>query len=256
MLEHSLKTETTPEDKSKNSGAHPQEKSIQEAKSSKELDSYALFLDYFNIDKDSFYEFGVENTIFSPLDYAKNQWSQTKERLLNNQKLSIRGYGRQGKNTDLFLDLYRHLFNNEKITEDPSNNTAAKKNIQSATGYRVNNNVYNFQCSHIFGCTKNPLLFEAVWNICLVPKMFDPLTGHETKGPWPKEYQDFFIQTACLRYKDFIEDYNEFLVEHNVLERIEQYVSNIKKQYDERVISKFSSDARSEWAPIEISRFG
>ena len=223
----------------------------QNATDSKTLDSYALFLDYFNIDKDNFYAFGIENTIFSSPENAKEQWTQTKEKLLNNQELAIRGYGRQGKNTSLFFGLYQYLFNNEKIVEDPTNNAAAKKNILSAVGTK-STNIYNFQCSHIFGRTKNPLLFEAVWNICLVPKMFDPLTGHETKGAWPKEYQDIFIQAVYRRYKDLIDDYNEFLVEYNIMEKIEHYISILRGRYDEKLIRNFSADVRNEWAPIEI----
>lgn len=216
----------------------------------KVVDSYSLFLEYFNIDRKSFYSFGVENTIFASLDFAETQWEQTKEKLLNNQALAIRGYGRGGANTEIFLNLYKHLFNNENIFQDPTNNSAARKNLQAATGHRINKSVFNFQCSHIFGCTKNPLLFESVWNICFVPRLFDPFTGHESKGDWAKEYQEVFIKKVCIRHKEFIVDYNSFLREHNITERINEYINKIKTDYDEKLMTNFSRDACKEWGAI------
>jgi len=214
------------------------------------LDSYSFFLEKFNIEKESFYTFGIENTIFPPLDDAKKQWEQNKEKLLKKQKLAIRGYGRQGRNTEIYLGLYKYLFNNENIYEDPTNNAAPKTNLQAITGYRINKNIYNYQSSHIFGRTKNPLLFESVWNMCFVPKIFDPLTGHEAKGPWPKEYQELFMKKVYEINKVFIRDFNAFVVEHNVPERIKRYVSDITDQYDDKTVHKFAIDAQKEWASI------
>jgi len=216
------------------------------------LDSYSLFLDRFCIEKESFYTFGIESTIFPPLEYAKSQWDQNKKKLLGNDTLAIRGYGRQGKNTEMFLGLYKYLFKNERIYEDSTNNAAPRANIQAATGHRINSSIYNYQCSHIFGRTKNPILFESVWNMCFVPRIFDPLTGHEATGAWPQEYQELFVKKVCLINEDFIRDFNMFIIEHNISERIKEYVFNITGQYDNKTIHKFAIDAQKEWAPIEI----
>jgi len=221
------------------------------------IDSISILLEYYNICKDSFYAFGVENTIFPSQDYAKDQWNQIKENLLTNQKLAIRGYGRLGINTEMFLDLYRHLFGNHKIFKDPTNNAAPTKIIEKATGYKKNpkknRNILNFTVAHIFGCTKNPLLFNSVWNICYKPTIIDPLSGHEANGDWPKEYQDIFHKYVYRRFKELIDDYNAFIEEHKVPERIESYISDVMStQYEDKLIKSFSGNALSEWAPIPI----
>lgn len=214
------------------------------------IDSYEQFLDYFGIDKDIFYSFGLDNTIFAKPKQALSQWETLKDRLLGNQQLAIRGYGRQGKHTDLFFNLYEYLFSNNNIREDSTNNAVPRRNIQIATGHRINDSLLNFQCSHIFGHTKNPLLFEAVWNICFTPKMFDPLTGHEAKGPWPEEYQKLFIDAAMHRFSKCVEDYNAFVRQHNILNRISEFVETLNGQYDDGLLQKFRDNALSEWQPI------
>lgn len=216
------------------------------------VDSYAQFLDYFGIDKNTFYNFGLDNTIFADAECAWTQWESLKELLLSNQALTIRGYGRQGQHTELFLKLYEYLFSNSRIKEDDTNNAIPRRNIQVATGHRINETLLNYQCSHIFGHTKNPLLFEAVWNICFTPKMFDPLTGHEAKGVWPEEYQRLFAGASVKRYNKCIMDYNKFVTKHNILDRIPIFVSSLTGKYDERLLRKFQEDALSEWQPIQV----
>ncbi len=218
------------------------------------VDSYAQFLDYFGIDTNTFYNFGLDNTIFSEPEYALTQWSSLKEQLLDNQPLTIRGYGRQGKHTDLFFELYKYLFSNSRIKEDGTNNAVPRRNIQAATGHRINKTLLNYQCSHIFGHTKNPLLFEAVWNICFTPKMFDPLTGHEAKGIWPEEYQQLFIAASIKRYHECITDYNAFIIEHKISTRIHTFVSSLAKKYDESLLRKFQEDALYEWQTIVYNK--
>lgn len=214
------------------------------------IDSYAQFLDYFGIGKDAFYSFGLDNTIFAKTDYAIHQWSLLKKQLLENQPLTIRGYGRQGKHTDLFFKLYEYIFSNHNIKEDGTNNAVPRRNIQSATGYRINDSLLNYQCSHIFGHTKNPLLFEAVWNICFTPKIFDPLTGHEAKGPWSEEYKKLFAALAVQHFNLCIKDYNAFISEHDILNRILTFVQSLHGKYDDRLLRNFQNDAISEWQPI------
>lgn len=218
--------------------------------SSNILDSYAQFLEHFNLNKNSFYSFGIENTIFASSDYAYDQWQMLKKHLLENQPLTIRGYGRQGKHTELYFKLYSYLFDNNNISEDKTNNAVPRKNIQAATGYKTNVTLLNYQCSHIFGHTKNPLLFEAVWNICFTPKIFDPLTGHEAKGPWPEEYQHIFIERSLQRFDKCIIDYNEFINTHKILERIPVFVKTLVDEYDNTLLEKFQEDALLEWQKI------
>lgn len=221
--------------------------------SNQSLDSYAQFLEYFNIDKDDFYSFGLENTIFASVEHAQAQWNILKNSLLTNNRMSIRSYGRHGRNSELFQKLYVYLFANNNIHIDQTNNTAPRNNLQRTTGHRLRVTLLNYQCSHIFGHTKNPLLFEAVWNMCFTPKIFDPLTGHEAKGPWPLEYQVKLRYLVRSRFSSLISDYNTFVEEHNIKERIEEFVTSIAAEYDAELLADFKRDAIFEWKKITLS---
>ena len=54
-------------------------------------DSYQVFLDAFNIQKDDLYHWGSESTIFPELNAVADAWEQLKERIITNQTVYIRG---------------------------------------------------------------------------------------------------------------------------------------------------------------------
>lgn len=221
-------------------------------KSAPPLDSYAQFLDYFGIERDSFYTYGLDTSIFCDLEYARQQWQDLKQRLLGNQPVAIRRYGGIGAGTHLFLGLYRHAFGNTSITVDPSGNLQPQRNMESATRHKRNVTLANYQCSHIFGRTKNALLFEAVWNICFTPKMFDPLTGHETSGPWPDEYQKRLFRFVLTRHHELITDYNDFLARHDMQSQIRAYIATLNGDTDPKLVRRFATDALNQWLPITM----
>lgn len=191
------------------------------------IDSYAKFLERFNIDKKSLYQFGVEETKLPEIDVIWKEWINLKKRVFNNEEVYIRGAGRDAKGTPIYLEFYKYLFSNSNVKKDPTNNMKPQQIIQSLTGYRRNANIFNYQVSHIFGMTKNPLLFEAPWNLALVPKLIDPLTGHETKGNWPVEYQHYFFEHIHKRYSEFIEDYNDIVLSLKLEEKLDEFLAYI-----------------------------
>jgi len=211
-------------------------------------DSYEDFLKNFNISKEKFYEYGLTSIIFADAEVARELWKIAKYKLLNNQKISIRSYGRQGGNSGLFLNLYKYIFDNDNICIDPTNNAAPKRIIQETTGYKINGNLFNYQCSHIWGNTKNPLLFEAVWNICLVPRLYDPLTGHECKRGWNEEFSKMLKIEAYNRFQDIIEDYNDFIDSNKIFKKIMEFSSMI----NENNRQEFLTDALNEWSYIKV----
>lgn len=215
-------------------------------------DSYDRFLSHLNISKEDLYEFGLNETIFPPYDKVETYWSDLKNRIFNNGKVYIRGYGRDAKGTELFLGLYEHLFNNTNIHKDPTNNLIPQKLIHKLTGYKRNKDLVNYQVSHIFGKTKNVLMFEAPWNIVFVPKLIDPFTGHEAKGKWPEEYQKIFLTIVKSKYKFFIEEFNEIIEILSFSERINEYCESLKvKKGHSKVIEQFQRDALMEFKYIE-----
>lgn len=220
-------------------------------KQNKAKDSYQEFLDSFEIDKESLYQWGISATIFPPIETVTAAWYNLKERIFTNQKVYIRGYGRDAHGTQLYKDLYRVLFGNSHIEKDPTNNVIPQRHIEQLTHLRRNADLYNYQVSHIWGHTKNVFMFEAPWNICYTPKLIDPFTGHETKGAWPDEYQKLFIEYAHTIYKPFIDEYNKIMMEYHVTEQIDEYLQVLKYTIPAKEFAQFEKDVRKELSLIE-----
>lgn len=215
------------------------------------IDSYQEFLTSFGIDKKSFFEWGISSTIFPSAEKVALEWDSLKKRIFTNQKVYIRGYGRDAQRTQLYKDLYAELFNNFHVVKDPSNNTIPHKLMQHMTGLKRNNNIYNYQVSHIWGNTKNIFMFEAPWNICYMPKIMDPFTGHETQGLWPAEYQKLFITKASKLYKPFIDEYNQLLITLDIENRLQEYILSLNSIIPPKILKQFSKDATKELSSIK-----
>ena len=222
-------------------------------------DAYELFFEHFNISKEKFYEFGLMETIYPPIELVDSYWEDLKFRLFNNQPVTIRGYGRDAHGTELYIQLHKELFGNENIIKDPTNNAKPQKIMESLTGFKRRKNLLNYQVSHVFGKTRNALLFEAPWNIVLIPKIIDPLTGHESKGDWGREYQELFLETVSQRYSYFIEDYNKICEEYISQEKIDRFI----EEKAPMIIDTYSSpkkklqllkDFRNDFSKIEIKK--
>lgn len=214
------------------------------------MDSYQKFLNHFDINKEALFEWGIETTIFPPIEKVIQEWELLKARVLTNQPVYIRGYGRDGHGTQLYKDLYRFLFGNEHVEKDPTNNAMPQKCIQRLTGLKRNTDIYNYQVSHIWGHTKNVFLFEAPWNICYTPKIMDPFTGHETKGSWPEEYQKIFLDRAMELYKPFVADYNKLIADLGVNALITQYMGSMTGKLPSKDLAQFEKDVRGEFQPL------
>lgn len=217
------------------------------------IDSYQEFLNHFNIDKKSFFEWGISCTIFPPIDKVALEWEILKKRIFNDQPVYIRGYGRDAKGTDLYIKLYEKLFSNYQIKKDPTNNATPRKIIQQLTGLKHNSDIFNYQTSHIWGRTKNIFMFEAPWNICYTPKIIDPFTGHEAKGIWPTEYQQLFITKAQNLYNSFINEYNQIIITLDIESKIHEYIQLLKKEakIPLKEIVQFYEDAIKELSIIK-----
>ncbi|MCX4296729.1 MAG: hypothetical protein OSJ73_06820 [Lachnospiraceae bacterium] len=98
------------------------------------MDSYEQLLTHFNIDKASFLEWGISSIIFPPVDKVALKWKDLKNRIFYNERVYIRGYGRDAHGTDLYIKLYEKLFDNSKVKKDPTNNAVPHRLIQQLTG--------------------------------------------------------------------------------------------------------------------------
>lgn len=210
-------------------------------------DSYYDFMNYFHVKPKDLFAWGMEATIFPKVEAVEDEWEDLKRRVFHNEAVSIRGYGRDAHGTDLYINFYKYIFKNEHIKKDPSNNTSPQRIIKKVTGYTRNKDIYNFQVSHIWGHTKNVLLFEAPWNICYTPKIIDPFTGHETKGDLPEEFQKYFRNYAQKKYRKFIDDYNTIIHRYDIQRYLLEYCN--KEGIDDE---RFVNEALAELSEIII----
>ncbi len=214
------------------------------------IDSYQEFLTHFKIDRESFFEWGISVTIFPPADKVASEWERLKKRIFNNQTVYIRGYGRDAHGTQMYKDFYAKLLGNTHVEKDPTNNAIPHGLIQCTTELKRNSDIYNYQVSHIWGRTKNVFMFGAPWNICYVPKIMDPFTGHETKGIWPAEYQKLFKRKADELYRPFVDEYNWILKSLDVEKQLQEYISSLAGQIPAKKLAQFSKDAAGELSPV------
>ena len=217
-------------------------------------DSYQAFFASFNIDVDAFFNWGIDNAIFPKDKEIKKEWNYLVERITTGcDKVFIRGYGRNARNTYLFIDLYKELFPLANVEVDRTNNAKPKRNLESMTKLRRNKNIYNYQISHIFGDTKNIFMFEAPWNICYLPKIIDPFTGHEAKGLFPTKFQKLFKKKVARKYRRYIDAYRKILSDYDVKGKMDQHFMLLKddskyltdSEY-RKTIDQFEKDAYSE----------
>lgn len=225
------------------------------------MDAYLKLIEALGISEEKFAEIGMSNFLPIESDVKKKQWEVNKEKLFTeNAELYIRSYGQRGKNTKLYLELYKNMFNC-KIVVDPNNNKYPSQTLKRNTAYRKNSKstnpkftpIFNYQISHLFGRTKNPVLFTALWNLAYIPRYFDPFTGHESKGQVSDGIRDSFKRKVIEENEDFIRDYNNFFsdkIESLFMPAFEKVVKEFS--LDESQKTSFYTDAFNELRPINI----
>jgi hypothetical protein len=170
------------------------------------------YLQFFKIiPKENFFEFGINNIISIDIGKAKMEWGNLLGRIKSKSNdLFVRNSGRNGSGNQLLSELYKSVFEID-IKYDQTNNDQPSRLIQNLTGYRKNKTIRNYQVSHVFGNTKNVFCFTAPWNIVFIPKIIDPLTGHEAKGDFVEEFKDTFQKTILTKFEDQIKEYNDLM---------------------------------------------
>jgi len=222
-------------------------------------DSYERFFAEGFISKEQFFEFGLNEIIYSPYDKAEEEWRSLKNRVDSNEEVFIRGFGRDASGTQLFLDLYKLLLGHSNVRKDPTNNAEPTRLIRRLTGYSKTESsnhkmIRNYQISHIFGRTKNVYAFTAPWNLVYIPKILDPFTGHEAKGKMITEFTVLFQRQGYEQFEGLIEEFNEIISNPDFINRITECIeileSDGKYQTDE--ITKLRKSVNEEFSPIEI----
>ena len=220
-------------------------------------DSYELFFSRFHIDKEQFFDFGLNETIFATFDKAKEGWEDLKQRIKNNGQVYIRGFGRNSNASHLYKDFYSRVLSNENVEIDPTNNQKPANLIRDMTKCSKDERsghepIRNYQISHVFGRTKNIFTFTAPWNIVYQPKIIDPFTGHEAKGEMVSEYKTMLQKKTYVCFEALIEEYNQNISDNDFRQRIEKYFKDISNSscYSQTDIDKLVKSVREELTPI------
>jgi hypothetical protein len=216
------------------------------------LDSYEKFLSEY-VSKEKFFNFGLSETIYIPLDKVETEWKELKRSIFNNKSVFIRGFGRGAAGTHLFFDFYKNVFQNDNIEKDHTNNQKPTKLLETLTGFKKNKDIRNYQVSHIFGRTKNIFTFTAPWNIVFMPKLLDPFTGHEAKGDMIDEYKKLFQRQSYEKFKPFIDEFNDIVTDVNLIKSIKNYFEDLySSSEDIKIVKKFQKAVLEEFSPIEL----
>jgi hypothetical protein len=225
-------------------------------------DSYLRFFEEGYISKEQFFEFGLKEIIYSPYDKAEVEWTELKRKILNNDEVYIRGFGRDASGTYLFQDLYKQLVGNSNVIKDPTNNAEPTKVIKELTGYSKTKSsnyelIRNYQISHVFGRTKNVYAFTAPWNLVYIPKILDPFTGHEAKGELIHEFTFLFRQQTYKKFEILIDDFNEIVSNASFIDNLDNCLSSMEmsNSYSKQDIVKLRTSVKVEFMPIGINAY-
>ena len=219
-------------------------------------DSYLNFLEKFNISYEDFIEYGLNDIIFVPSDKVKNEWEILKKKVYSNQEVYIRGMGRDAGSTKYMFEIHKSLFGNSNIKKDSSNNAYPTKFLKELTGYskkksKKYNHINNYQISHVFGHTKNALMFTAPWNIVYIPKLFDPFSGHESKGELTQTFTSKLKEITYEKFKVQIDDYNSIVNNSKFIDSLNSSIENLKSNNNE-VSDKLLNSIKDEFSEVRI----
>jgi len=227
------------------------------------IDAYQKLFDYYP--KEKFFTDSISNIIFVPEDKIEENWIAQRKKLLNAGEFYIRGYGRDAAGTKAFIELYKHLFPGINVSKDQTNNAIPTRLLSDYTGYSKvasektdgKKRIQNYQVSHLFGRTKNPILFTTAWNFAYVPKYLDPFTGHETQGKYQEEFKRIFQDFLWTKFEKYILEYNALIEPimaerfSNAFEITRESLKEVNSEFDDEFLNRFEKDAKSELAVIK-----
>ena len=204
------------------------------------LNSYEEVIREFGISVERFYEVGIKMCLFADREEAMKDWQMLRSIFLKRSKpgMAMRMVVHEYWLRRFYYDLFRL-----ELEKDPDGNQAPNTALCKLLGI---NKPANYTCVHVFGGTNNPLLFNALFNVCYIPAIYAPLTTDNRRKMTPlhEGFRRRFMAKVYELYGDIICEYNEFLREQRIMEKIEtelinpeiypkRFIANIKEQWCE-----------------------
>lgn len=208
------------------------------------LNSYEEVIRAYGITIERFYEVGIEMCLFAEREEAMKDWLNLKARFLreNKEGLTLRMVVHE----HALREFYHKLFRLE-LVKDPDGNQAPNTALCRLLGITK---PANYTCVHVFGGTNNPLLFNALFNVCYIPAIYAPLTtdNRYKMTPLHRGFRERFMARVYELYGDIIAEYNDFIREQRIMEKIESNLIN-PDLYPKR----FIANLKEQWQPLRIA---
>ena len=205
------------------------------------LNAYEEVIREYGITVERFYEVGIKMCLFAPREEAMRDWQGLKEQFLGRNKSGMKM--RMVVHEEWLRKFYKELFCLE-LVKDRDGNLTPNETLCKLLGIRK---PANYVCVHIFGGTNNPLLFNALFNVCYIPSIYAPLTTDNRlkMTPLHAEFRKRFLAQVYRLYGDIISDYNAFLLRQRIPEKIAHELRN-----PERYPRRFIANIKEQWKPI------
>ena len=215
---------------------------MQTLEKKKVLNSYDEVIREYGITAERFYEVGIKMCLFAEKKDVVEDWQRLKRLFLEQTKpgMPMRMVVHEYWLRRFYYDLFRL-----ELVKDPDGNQAPNVALCRLLGIHK---PANYTCVHVFGGTNNPLLFNALFNVCYIPAIYAPLTT-ENKYKMTALHEGFrsrFMARVYELYGDVIHEYNEFLRELRVMEKIEQDLIN-----PEIYPRRFIANMKEQWKPLQ-----
>ncbi|MCH5284582.1 MAG: hypothetical protein J1E42_03190 [Akkermansiaceae bacterium] len=206
------------------------------------LNAYEEVIREYGITVEKFYEVGIKMCLFAPHEEAMRDWLELKKQFLSHDKPSMKL--RMVVHEDWLRKFYEELFELE-LVKDRDGNLTPNETLCNLLGICK---PANYVCAHIFGGTNNPLLFNSLFNVCYIPAIYAPLTNDNRYKMTPLHagFRNLFLAEVQERFGDIIADYNSFLLQQRIMERIEFDLKN-PESYPKR----FIANIKEQWLPLQ-----
>ena len=86
----------------------------------------------------------------------------------------------------------------------------------------------DYDLTHLWDATQNPLLYSLPWNYYYMPKMIAPITDRNVRYDKDRVFLKRIMKTVIKKYKDEINLYNEFMKNKE---------AELKKYYYEKILT-------------------
>ena len=207
------------------------------------LNSYEEVIREYGITAERFYEVGIKMCLFAEREAAEEDWRKLRESFMQRKRLPLRMVVHEYWLRRFYYDLFRL-----ELEKDPDGNQAPNVALCRLLGI---SKPANYTCVHVFGGTNNPLLFNALFNVCYIPAFYAPLTAENRHKMTPlhEGFRRRFMARVHELYGDIIAEYNEFLQEQGVMAKIEQELIS-----PELYPRRFIANMKEQWQPLPIPR--